>query len=196
MSFSRKLKCFSGAVVDKTKVDEGGKILLPSSCFEALVTIKITYPMMFKITADSGISTHCGVLEFSADEGIAVLPFWMMQHLGVHQGDIIRIENASLKKGSYVKLRPQKKAFVELHNPKAVLENYLRNFSCLTEGDTICIKYAKQDFFIDILSVKSKEGQEKAISIVECDVNVDFDRPLDAPDTPPEKKLQPAKPSS
>lgn len=38
--------------------------------------------MLFKVeNGRSGRFTHCGVLEFIADEGCAYLPHWMMQNL-------------------------------------------------------------------------------------------------------------------
>ena len=40
--------------------------------------LNIMYPMLFKITNDTtGTSTHCGVLEFVAEEGRAYLPRWV-----------------------------------------------------------------------------------------------------------------------
>lgn len=38
----------------------------------------IQYPMLFKLTnTTDSKSTHCGVLEFVADEGKAFLPYWV-----------------------------------------------------------------------------------------------------------------------
>ena len=40
--------------------------------------LNITYPMLFKLTnKNSDRVTHCGVLEFVADEGICYLPHWV-----------------------------------------------------------------------------------------------------------------------
>lgn len=40
--------------------------------------LNITYPMLFKLTnKNSDRMTHCGVLEFVADEGICYLPHWV-----------------------------------------------------------------------------------------------------------------------
>ncbi|CAN0485718.1 unnamed protein product, partial [Discosporangium mesarthrocarpum] len=45
---------------------------------------------------------------------------------------------------TYVKFQPQSVDFLEISNPRAVLETTLRHFSCLTEGDHICIPYNNQ----------------------------------------------------
>lgn len=109
----------------------------------------------------------------------------MMEHLQLNAGQIVTIQNATLPKGSFVKLRPQQKAFIEISDPKAVLEQKLRNFSCLTKGDTIMIKHLNQNYCIDILEVGAKNKKDiAAISIVETDVEVEFDRPLDMPKSP------------
>ena len=34
-------------------------------------------------------STHCGVLEFVADEGACYMPWWMMQNLALGEGEKI-----------------------------------------------------------------------------------------------------------
>lgn len=38
----------------------------------------IEYPMMFKISnKETGVFTHCGVMEFTAEEGKIYLPTWV-----------------------------------------------------------------------------------------------------------------------
>lgn len=59
----------------------------------------------------------------------------MMQNLVVREGDIVRIENVSLPKGTYVKLQPVTSNFLDIHNHRAVLETTLRNYAALTVGD-------------------------------------------------------------
>jgi len=40
--------------------------------------LNIVYPMLFKLTnRRANRSTHCGVLEFVADEGKAFIPHWV-----------------------------------------------------------------------------------------------------------------------
>ena len=41
-------------------------------------SLHIEYPMLFKVeNRKTGRSTHCGVLEFIADEGHVYLPYWV-----------------------------------------------------------------------------------------------------------------------
>ena len=134
------------------------------------------YPMLFELSNQKrGKKTHCGVLEFVAEEGMVYLPYWMMQNLLLGEGDILRVAYTTLPKGTFVKLRPQTKDFLDISNPKAVLETTLRGYTCLTVNDTILINYNNKRYFIDI--VEAKPGN--AISIVDTDCEVDFAPPLD-----------------
>ena len=65
----------------------------------------------------------------------------MMQNLALQEGDLMQIKSVSLPKGRYVKLQPHTTDFLDISNPKAVLEKTLRSFTCLTVGDQIVIHY-------------------------------------------------------
>lgn len=65
-------------------------------------------------------STHAGVLEFIAEEGVAHLPHWMMKTLLLDEGDPIRITGTELPKGKFVKFQAQSVHFLEISDPKAV----------------------------------------------------------------------------
>ena len=162
---------------ENRQVEEGDKIIMPTSCLEILARLRIQYPMLFEVTNElaQGRRTHCGVLEFVAPEGHIYLPHWMMSNLFLEPGDKVTIKSVSLEKGKFVKFRPQKKEFLEIANPKATLENKLRGFSALTTGDTIVIRHAGKEYALDIMEVRPG----KAMTIIETDVNVDFAPPLD-----------------
>uniref|UniRef100_A0A2C9V5D3 Ubiquitin fusion degradation protein 1 homolog n=1 Tax=Manihot esculenta TaxID=3983 RepID=A0A2C9V5D3_MANES len=119
--------------------------------------------------------SHCGVLEFIAEEGMIYMPYWMMENLLLQEGDIVRVKNVTLPKGTYVKLQPHTKDFLDISNPKAILETTLRNYSCLTTGDSIMVAYNNKKYYIDIIETRPSN----AISIIETDCEVDFAPPLD-----------------
>ena len=80
--FETQYQCFSTAMAGRTNIDEGDKILLPPSALDALARMNVEYPMLFELKNDSiGKRTHCGVMEFSAEEGRCYMPFWMMQNM-------------------------------------------------------------------------------------------------------------------
>lgn len=131
--------------------------------------------MLFKITNRKvERHTHAGVLEFIADEGKIYIPYWMMKNLVLEEGDLVTIENVSLPIATYSKFQPQSVEFLDITNPKAVLENCLRNFACLTTGDVIAISYNNKIY--ELLVLESKPG--RAVTIIECDMEVEFDAPV------------------
>ncbi|KAL6070853.1 Ubiquitin recognition factor in ER-associated degradation protein 1 [Balamuthia mandrillaris] len=172
-TFERQYRAHSVAYVGKEHLENGGKIILPPTALDTLARLSIDYPMLFQLTGAHGQRTHCGVLEFVAEEGFCYLPYWMMQQLLLVEGQLITVKSTTLPKGSYVKLQPTDDSFLEISNPRAVLENALRNWAALTKDDVICIKYNNKNYYLTVLEVKP-DSTNHGISIIETDVVVDF----------------------
>ena len=65
---------------------------MPPSALDQLTRLNIVYPMLFKLTnKQKNRNTHCGVLEFVADEGKIYIPYWMMQNLMLEEGGLIQV---------------------------------------------------------------------------------------------------------
>lgn len=94
----------------------------------------------------------------------------MMHNLVLEEGDLLQIESVSLPVGKFAKFQPLSPDFLDITNPKAVLENCLRTFACLTSGDVIAVKYNQRVYELCVL--ETQPGN--AISIIECDMNVSF----------------------
>uniref|UniRef100_A0A8D0JVE9 Ubiquitin recognition factor in ER associated degradation 1 n=2 Tax=Amniota TaxID=32524 RepID=A0A8D0JVE9_PIG len=181
--FSTQYRCFSVSMLagpnDRSDVEKGGK-MEPHTLLFFLGRLNITYPMLFKLTnKNSDRMTHCGVLEFVADEGICYLPHWMMQNLLLEEGGLVQVESVNLQVATYSKFQPQSPDFLDITNPKAVLENALRNFACLTTGDVIAINYNEKVSF----SLRFTSNMD-----LQCHSGVDFDAPLGYKE--PERQIQ------
>jgi len=176
--FNTQYRCYSVSMfpgADKQSVENGGKIMMPPSALDVLTRLNIVYPMLFKLTNRRGNrNTHCGVLEFVADEGKVYIPYWMMRNLLLDEGDMVQIESVSLPVATFSKFEPQSVEFLDISNPKAVLENGLRNFACLTVDDVIAINYNEKVYELRVLEVKPGG----AVTIIECDMNVEFAAPV------------------
>ncbi|XP_062505432.1 ubiquitin recognition factor in ER-associated degradation protein 1-like [Corticium candelabrum] len=160
---------------ERQDVERGGKIIMPPSALDQLTRLNIVYPMLFKLVNEkSNRVTHCGVLEFVADEGRIYLPYWMMRNLLLEQGDLIQLESTALPVATFSKFQPQQTEFLDITNPKAVLENALRSFACLTKNDLLAIQYNNKTYELMVMEVKPRD----AVSIIECDMNVDFAPPV------------------
>ncbi|XP_065874222.1 uncharacterized protein [Euphorbia lathyris] len=175
-SFEQTYRCYPASFIEKPQIENGDKIIMPPSALDRLASLHIDYPMLFELRNDAAERvSHCGVLEFIAEEGMIYMPYWMMENLLLQEGDIVRLKSATLPKGTYVKLQPHTKDFLDISNPKAILETTLRNYSCLTTGDSIMVAYNNKKYYIDIIESKPSN----AITIIETDCEVDFAPPLD-----------------
>uniref|UniRef100_A0ACD5UB94 Uncharacterized protein n=1 Tax=Avena sativa TaxID=4498 RepID=A0ACD5UB94_AVESA len=189
-NFEQIYRCYPSSSFNKPHLEAGDKVIMPQSALERLSSLHIQYPMQFELHngATQRIS-HCGVLEFVAEEGTIIMPCWMMQNMLLQEGDIVRVKSATLPKGTFVKLQPHTSDFLDISNPKAILEKTLRNFSCLTAGDTVMVAYNNKQYYIDIVEAKPAS----AVCIIETDCEVDFAPPLDYKE--PEKPQQPVVPA-
>ena len=97
---------------------------MPQSALANLTNLDLESPWMFQLRnpANPAASTHGGVLEFIAEEGVVHLPYWMMRTLRLNEGDPIRITGTELPKGKLVKLQAQSVHFLEISDPKTVYE--------------------------------------------------------------------------
>lgn len=187
-NFNQTYRCYSVTMLaDREDVERGGKIIMPPSALDQLTRLHIQYPMLFKLSnKKKSRDTHCGVLEFVADEGRIYIPYWMMRNLLLNEGDFVQVENVSLQTATFARFQPQSVEFLDITNPKAVLENMLRSFACLTTDDVISIKYNEKEYELCVLETKP----DRAISIIECDMNVDFAPPVGYQEPKVQKKME------
>lgn len=162
----QSLKCFA-----LFNGSNGDKIILPVSILDTLISMEVQYPLTFEIITNQ-TKTHCGVLEFTAEEGNCFIPSWIMKNLYINHGDSIYIRNVALQKATFIKFKPEIK-FLDLSNPRAVLEYTLRTFSCVTIGDKLTFEYNNKEYILEVTDLKPK----KACCIIEADIEVEFDEP-------------------
>ena len=100
-----------------------------------------------------------------------------MATLSLEAGDLIQLKSTDLPPGRFIKLQAQSTSFLDITDPKAVLENTFRNFACLTTGDIFTFKYNEEVYEMAVLETKP-ENDKKAISVIETDLEVDFAAPV------------------
>jgi len=88
----------------------------------------------------------------------------------------VQIKSTSLMPANLVKLQPQSTNFLEITDPKAVLEMAFRNFATLTQGDMFEFKYNDTVYKVAVLEVKPT-SEKMGVSMLETDVSVDFAPP-------------------
>ena len=198
--YKTTLSCFSFTCSSKTeeminRCRYSNKILLPPDALQELIARDLFTEndiMFFKvINKKIEFGVVCSVQEFTASPGMCHIPYHIMEELAITEGETVEIEKVSPPKGTYVKLRPQETAFIELANPKAILEKIMcQDYPVITEGQTITINYKDlgKIFSIDILETQPEE----VVSIIDTDLNVEFGEPADyiAPSPPPRSSDQ------
>lgn len=199
--FDEYYRCYPVVMMpgpERESINHGGKVILPPSSLDKLTRLHITYPMLFElINGSKEKMTHAGVLEFIAEEGKIYLPFWVcsidqerknlrlesnifkqiMQTLNLEPGDLLQVKSTDLPSGQFIKLQAQSTSFLDISDPKAVLENAFRNFSCLSKGDIFTFAYNDQVYEMAVLETKP-ETEKNAISVLETDLEVDFAAPV------------------
>ncbi|KAM7209549.1 Ubiquitin fusion degradation protein UFD1 domain containing protein [Naviculisporaceae sp. PSN 640] len=163
---------------ERPELNYGSKIFLPPSALDKVSRLHVQWPIMLElINGEKGKHTHAGVLEFVAEEGRAYIPQWMMQTLQLDVGDMIQVKTTSLELAKLVKLQPQSTNFLDISDPRAVLEKAFRNFAALTKGDVFNFEYNDEIYDMAVLDVKP-ETEKMGVSMIETDVSVDFAPPV------------------
>ena len=178
--FIEVYRAFPASIMGRDDIDLSNSIILPQSALGKLSVMRnfgdTKNPILFRIlNIELNIYTHCGVVEFTAEEGTCYIPSNMFERLCLMEGQQINVRNVTLQPGTFIKLQPHKTEFINNPNPKTILEYNLRNYFCVTEGDTISVKFGKNIYKIDIVQCKPN----KAIRTLNCDIEVDFDPPKD-----------------
>lgn len=101
----------------------------------------------------------------------------LMQTLALDPGDLLQVRSTDLPPGSLIKLQPQSPSFLDISDPRAVLENAFRNFSCLTQNDVFQFHYNDEVYDIKVLEIKP-DNERHAIVTMETDLEVDFAAPV------------------
>lgn len=117
----------------------------------------------------------------------------MMETLGMDVGDMIQIRSTALELAKMVKLQPQSTNFLDISDPKAVLERAFRNFATLTKGDVFNFEYNDTVYDVAVLDVKP-QTDKMGVCMIETDVSVDFAPPVGYVE--PEKKSGTSTPRS
>ncbi|OTA65231.1 UFD1-domain-containing protein [Hypoxylon sp. EC38] len=163
---------------ERPELNYGSKIILPPSALQKISQLHVQWPLMLElVNGEKERHTHAGVLEFVAEEGRAYIPQWMMQTLLLDVGDMIQIKSTSLPLAKLVKLQPQSTNFLEISDPKAVLEKAFRNFATLTKGDIFNFEYNDEVYEVAVLEVKP-EAEKLGVCMIETDVSVEFAPPV------------------
>lgn len=185
-TYTISLNAYPALHINRNDLENGNKILLPSTILTDLSGFQLPHPMIFNLqNIMMGNSTNVGVLEFTSKAKECILPNWLFEQLGLdYEGEVYLTLLQDVSKGKTMKLQPYKTEFLELPDPKAVLEKQLANYACLTVGDMITVKVSdEKSYLLNVLEVSPK-SQNDCICVIDTDIELDITRALDYVEKP------------
>lgn len=158
------------------------KMILPSSILKKISKYEgIVYPLSFKINDSSIIlSPH----DFKEDIEHVYLPEKIFSNFLLNIDGFINLTlvNKTFEKGTKIKIKPHTSNFLDINDHKHFLEDCLiKNYTTLTKNQTISVNYYGNQINLDILECEPSD----IISIVDTDLEVDFEKPYDYVEPPP-----------
>ncbi|CRG99376.1 ubiquitin fusion degradation protein 1, putative [Plasmodium relictum] len=149
--------------------------------------VNIKKPIYYKNVCMTSINEFCkykninkldrvfiNVLDFKSKKNFIFLPSWIMKTLNLNCFDIVRLRFVKLETCFSVVLQPHDKKFFELREPKKILEEKLRYYSCLTKNSTICINHDNFVYYFDVIRIDSENKKNVEVASIQ-DTNVIFD---------------------
>lgn len=179
-TFARRYECHSMIYYsdnDNTKfMETKDKILMPLSALDTLSRLNLEYPLTFEIFrfGFEENKTYCGVLEFVDNTNFIYLPQKIMDKLYIGEGENLEIRYVQMKKIEFLKLKPLSCDFLKIMEPKLILEETLKNYTCISNGDILDVEIEGVNIEILVTEVLP-DGKGMTI---DCECEVDFEEPL------------------
>lgn len=143
----------------------------------ALTDVKILPPYYFSIESTYGKFTYCGVLDFTADEGMCMIPHGMLANLDVYGSDFVTIRYiANVPKGDFVQLEPIQREIFEIPELDKYLESVISNYCLLYSNQILTCVFVEQ-YSIKVKIIKSVcefDVEPELIDIVNTDLKIDI----------------------
>mgnify|MGYP001552244654 CR=1 FL=1 len=77
-----------------------------------------------------------------------------METMNLQEGAQIDVQLVSLPKCKLVEFEWQDEAFMNITDPRAVLERALKSYFTLTPGDRICISYNNRTYVLHVVRIR------------------------------------------
>ncbi|GKT35030.1 putative multi-domain containing protein [Aduncisulcus paluster] len=169
-----------------TQTAYSGKVVLSESILSKLLDQGVDPPYFFELrNLANSQSCFCGVQQFTGDEGFVYVPLWMMDQLKIEQERNVMIRSVTIPKASYVKLQAQSCEYLDMSDPRKVLEDHLVGFQCLSVGTTFPILHDGMEHSFKVTALRPSG----AVSLIDTDVNLEFDEPVGWKEKQEERKL-------
>lgn len=171
---------------DLKELENSNKLVLPKQILEDLSKYdELEYPLHFSINDSNILFTPS---EFKDIDNIYI-PQHFLENLGIEVGNQIKLTllNKKIPKGNKIVLKPHTSNFLDIMDHKHFLEKHLvKLYSTLSLGQTIIIPRDDSNILIDVLGCEPEE----TISIIDTDLEVEFEEPWDYNEKPVTKQIE------
>jgi len=121
---------------------------------------------------------YCGVQEFTADEGVVLIPHGVLSNLDVYSSPFVTIRYiANVPKGDFVQLEPIQKEIFDIPELDKFFEKVISNYCLLYPEQIITCTYSAVQYSIKVKSIKSIcefDVEPELIDIVNTDLKIDI----------------------
>ena len=140
--------------------------------------IKILPPYYFSIESSFGKFAYSGVLDFTAEEGMCMIPTGVQENLDIYGSDFVTIRYiGNVPKGDFVQLEPMEKDIFDIPELDKYLEIVISNYCLLYVDQIITCAYGDCQYNIKVRSIKSIcefDVEPELIDIVNTDLKIDI----------------------
>lgn len=171
---------------DLEELENSNKLVLPKQILEDLSKYdELEYPLHFSINDSNILFTPS---EFKDIDNIYI-PQHFLENLGIEVGNQIKLTliNKKIPKGNKIVLKPHTSNFLDIMDHKHFLEKHLvKLYSTISLGQTIIIPRDDSNILIDVLGCQPDE----TISIIDTDLEVEFEEPWDYKEKSATKQIE------
>lgn len=166
------------------RLECSNQVLLPP---EILQNENIEFPVFFTLTHGEN-SLNVAVLEFTDIPDVVYIPWHILSLLGLQEGErvnVCMIEH-KIPSATEITLMPHEHKFITIDDPKAILEHFIsKNYPIISLNEIIRIKYLDSFYNLSVSHIEPSN----IVKMIDCDVNLSFERALDYITPPPSPTL-------
>lgn len=139
-------------------------------------TERIKPPYYFCIESSIGIYSYCGVQEFTADEGMVIIPNHLLDQMLINGSDFVTVRYVSnVPKGKFVLIEPIDREIFNIYELDKFLEKILSGYCVLYQNQIINFEHDNCVYKILIKEVKSIDDSDASlIDVVNTDLSIDI----------------------
>ena len=170
----------------RDRLECSNQVLLPP---EILQNEIIGFPVFFTLT-NGEHSLNVAVLEFTDIPDVVYIPWYILNLLGLQEGGRVNVSmiEDKLPSATEITLMPHEHEFITMMDPKTILEHFIsKNYPIISLNEIIKIKYLDTVYNLSVTHIEPSY----IVNMIDCDVNLSFERALDYITPPPSPVLSP-----